>query len=113
MPCIIVLHLKRFEFQNTTNKINSPVQISTSLLLESQKESDKQNEPYQYQNYNIMGIVNHLGNSINSGHYTTDILNEKSKNWQNYDDNNVKKMSQDEVLKNRKNTLYILFFIQN
>ena len=57
--------------------------------------------------------INHLGNSINSGHYTTDILNEKSKNWQNYDDNNVKKMSQDEVHKNRTNTCYILFFIQN
>ena len=40
--------------------------------------------------YNLTGVVHHLGNSPNHGHYIADILNEKS--WVRYDDTKVNKV---------------------
>ena len=125
MQCIFVLHLKRFELLNIaqpniiltqtqalTSKISSQVQIPEFLLLKSLM-LNQPNQQTQDQSYNLIGIVSHLGDSINSGHYVTDFFNKKSNKWKTYDDNKVESINQNQVFKIRTGTCYILFFNQN
>ena len=48
--------------------------------------------------YRIIGIVNHLGASSNSGHYIADVYNTAKKSWSSYDDMKVETMSEQDVL---------------
>ena len=61
--------------------------------------------------YRIIGIVNHLGVSSNSGHYISDVYSLKTKQWSSYDDSKVETISEEEVLTKRSNTGYIFFYI--
>ena len=61
--------------------------------------------------YRIIGIVNHLGVSSNSGHYISDVYNRNTNNWSSYDDTKVESLTQDQVLRKRTNTGYIFFYI--
>jgi ubiquitin carboxyl-terminal hydrolase 26/29/37 len=63
--------------------------------------------------YRLIGIVNHLGLSSNSGHYISDVYNIKSKTWISYDDTKVKAISEEHVLRQRAKTGYIFFYIHN
>ena len=61
--------------------------------------------------YRIIGIVNHLGVSSNSGHYISDVYNRNTNNWSSNDDTKVESLTQDQVLRKRTNTGYIFFYI--
>lgn len=61
--------------------------------------------------YRIIGIVNHLGTSSNSGHYISDVLNLRTKTWLSYDDRQVEHLSEEQVLSRRVKTGYIFFYI--
>ncbi|CAF0909838.1 unnamed protein product [Brachionus calyciflorus] len=63
--------------------------------------------------YRIIGIVNHLGSSSNSGHYISDVFNLRTKRWSSFDDNHVESLSEEVVFSNRVKTGYIFFYIHN
>lgn len=61
--------------------------------------------------YRIIGIVNHLGSSSNSGHYISDVLNLRTKRWSSFDDSQVESLTEEEVFSSRVKTGYIFFYI--
>lgn len=62
--------------------------------------------------YRIIGVVNHLGMSSNSGHYISDVLVDLvAKTWLSFDDCQVERLGEDEVLTRRVNTGYIFFYV--
>jgi ubiquitin C-terminal hydrolase len=63
--------------------------------------------------YRLVGVVSHLGQSSNSGHYISDVLNIKTNTWSSYDDLKVEKETEDDVITRRSSTGYIFFYMFN
>lgn len=42
--------------------------------------------------YKLIGVVHHVGNSVNSGHYTADFYHFEDNNWYHADDNTVQRL---------------------
>jgi ubiquitin C-terminal hydrolase len=64
---ILTILLKRFEYGNP-DKIATPVDIPTELDLQTVPGSRAVGK------YKLVGIVNHHGKSLNTGHYTAQVL---------------------------------------
>lgn len=56
--------------------------------------------------YDLYAIINHYG-SINGGHYTSFVKNERTNTWLQYDDSYVKEVLESKV---RSQFAYILFY---
>lgn len=81
-PQILVLLLKRFEFDfNTMSDIKSNCSVDVPYTLE---KKDKK--------YSLYGMVNHYG-SLRGGHYTATLLSNEDKTWYEFNDEAVNKVS--------------------
>ena len=125
-PLSLCVHLKRFDFGGFGfgrggwgggyghrhnkglsmmggggSKINKPIQFPAKLNLPL---SDS-----RVCEYNLTGIIVHVGNSATSGHYTAFVKKPgDSKTWYHMDDSFVEEVSEKTVLKQRD--VYVLFY---
>ena len=103
-PEILVFQLKRFKFEeNRISKIDSEIFVPTRMNLESGSL------------YQIIGTINHLGNSPASGHYTSTVYNETKKNFYLINDEEIKEIESlnDEVYGQLiSKTIYLIFYRQ-
>ncbi|KAL3046298.1 hypothetical protein OYC64_004330 [Pagothenia borchgrevinki] len=82
-PQILVLLLKRFEFDfNTMSDIKSDCCVDVPYTL--QKKDKK---------YSLYGMVNHYG-SLRGGHYTATLLSNEDKTWYEFNDDAVNKVEE-------------------
>jgi ubiquitin carboxyl-terminal hydrolase 26/29/37 len=77
-------------------------------VLASESEEELQSDPDAYR---IVGVVNHLGVSSDSGHYISDVCDLRKRTWSSYDDTKVTSIDESEVLARRVKTGYIFFYI--
>jgi uncharacterized UBP type Zn finger protein len=92
-PRILRLLIKRFD--NNLKKVNTPINIPTSITVSSQQ-------------YKLVGIIHHInGNTdvLHAGHYTATI---NYKGFQYADDLTVKLQNLNDLL--ASNTAYIIFY---
>ncbi|KAG9301429.1 hypothetical protein G9A89_018101 [Geosiphon pyriformis] len=86
LPPILILHLKRFVYDNVggTQKLNKTVGYSTNITIPSDliSQAQRQRGPI---NYRLFGVVYHHGKSATGGHYTCDILRQNN-SWLHVDD---------------------------
>jgi ubiquitin C-terminal hydrolase len=102
-PNILMIQLKRFNFNynnNSNEKKNNLIHFPIHIL-----NFDKYLFYEKNINYRLYAVINHFGNS-NSGHYTNCCKNLNNK-WYNYDDNNVTKINEEEII---NNNAYCLFY---
>lgn len=117
LPPILVLHLKRFMFQNgktvklqktieVENKLQIPLEALSSTLKSSLSTKDSGIR------YKLFAVVYHHGKSALDGHYTCDVLRQNGE-WLHFDDTVVTSLG------DRKNgtfnrsldqTEYLLFY---
>mmetsp|Transcript_49180 Transcript_49180/g.77747 ORF Transcript_49180/g.77747 Transcript_49180/m.77747 type:complete len:524 (+) Transcript_49180:143-1714(+) len=110
LPPVLVLHLKRFEFDTRTFRfqkiqaaLDSPLTIDLSEWVKSE-----QKEPLVY---DITCVANHSG-AFGSGHYTAMCRHPVDGKWYNFNDDHVEEVPDPErsVMSNRA---YVLFLIRN
>ncbi|XP_076866922.1 ubiquitin carboxyl-terminal hydrolase 37-like [Brachyhypopomus gauderio] len=63
--------------------------------------------------YRLHAVVSHLGGSMDSGHYISDVAEEKGECWLKFNDSKVSKKTEPAVLKSRAKTAYLLFYMQS
>eukprot|EP00794_Sanderia_malayensis_P017729 gene17729-19501_t len=88
-------------------------------LEENRSDNVKKSRPATLQNtdvsppknYKLIGIISHIGNSLESGHYISDVFDFKEQIWKSYNDSAVKKVTEYEVRYGRKKSAYIFFYI--
>ena len=118
---VIIIHLKRFEFNFVTfknNKLNDYLKFPLAINLKkwtraylrtnevndennnniSEEEKDNLND--EKMNYELTGILIHSGANLQSGHYYSLIKDQESGKWYKFNDNSISEYNIDKDLEN-------------
>ncbi|KAH3766635.1 peptidase C19 family protein [Pelomyxa schiedti] len=105
-PRILIVHLKRFT--NWASKVNVPVRFPASS---GSTFRIKVGHSGEYAKYRLFAVSNHIGSSLEFGHYTACARNPDSNMWYAFDDTSVSPLPEDwnESVSAARNA-YVLFF---
>ncbi|EXJ91730.1 hypothetical protein A1O3_00280 [Capronia epimyces CBS 606.96] len=104
LPPVLILHLKRFHYDNTTKRVEKIwKKVGYPLELEIPKEVF----PLQARNkfiahgglpkYKLTGVIYHHGKNANGGHYTVDIRRQDGREWIRMDDTLLRRIRPEDV----------------
>lgn len=104
LPQVLILHLKRFQYDNTGGTQKIWKKIGYPLELEIPKEVF----PQQHRRggllahgtlpkYRLIGVVYHHGKNASGGHYTVDVRRQDGHEWIRLDDTVIRRVRSDEV----------------
>ncbi|KAK0155505.1 Ubiquitin carboxyl-terminal hydrolase 37 [Merluccius polli] len=118
LPRVLVLNVKRYhndgaQLRKVTDAVGIlPLLSLASLVGEQGDAAGMDTEDHSNQTtYRLSGIISHLGESIDTGHYISDIVGENGTGWLTLNDSHVTKTAEATVLKTREETAYILFYV--
>jgi ubiquitin carboxyl-terminal hydrolase 8 len=110
-PKILIIQLKRFQSNNygiITQKISKMIEYPLNLNIDKYIDDNINKEKTTY---NLFAVNNHhnIGNtnSINFGHYTSNVINRFNNKWYKFDDANELKEIYEIISKNAYNLFYI------
>ncbi|XP_074040933.1 ubiquitin carboxyl-terminal hydrolase nonstop [Leptinotarsa decemlineata] len=108
LPIVVSFHLKRFQHLNEIEKKISTIISFPEMLDMTPFMSKNENEsPFPMDNrYSLFAVINHLGTSINVGHYTAYIRHQRDY-WYKCDDHVITRANLKEVLDSEG---YLLFY---
>jgi len=97
LPPILILHLKRFQYDNAGGTQKIWKRIGYPIDLEIPKEvMSPARRTAQPEKYKLIGVIYHHGKSASGGHYTVDVRRQDG--WIRMDDTIVKRVSEKEVV---------------
>lgn len=113
LPPILILHMKRFLYNATTNRvekldkhitIKERIEIPRECLSPGLRDKIKKNPRYE-----LNGLVLHHGIGAEGGHYTAET--KRNSKWFRVDDNKVNEVKINDVINcDPKRTPYLLFY---
>ncbi|KAK6360768.1 hypothetical protein TWF730_006892 [Orbilia blumenaviensis] len=98
LPPVLILHLKRFQYNNAggTQKIWKSIGYPLELEIPSEALSPTRRSTSQLPQYKLISVVYHHGKSATNGHYTVDV--NRQDGWIRIDDTVVKRITGDDVV---------------
>ncbi|KAF2146350.1 uncharacterized protein K452DRAFT_294918 [Aplosporella prunicola CBS 121167] len=103
LPPVLILHLKRFQYDNTGGTQKIWKKVGYPLELEIPKEvfpqhirpglAVKGGSP----KYRLTGVVYHHGKNASGGHYTVDVRRQEGKEWIRMDDTIIRRVRSEDV----------------
>merc|ERR1712038_734172 len=116
LPPILVLHLKRFIYDESSNgcqkllkNIDFPVDLEINKDILSSNSRSKY--PTKQRQYKLFAVVYHNGSEATKGHYVTDIYHTGLSTWLRCDDSILKTQTESMVLAHSATSVpYILFY---
>lgn len=98
LPPVLILHLKRFQYDNKGGTQKLWKKIGYPLQLDFPKDTLSPNKRAGPQaRYKLIGVVYHHGKSASGGHYTVDVQRQDGKNWIRLDDTVIKRVHANDV----------------
>ncbi|KAG8526312.1 uncharacterized protein KY384_000305 [Bacidia gigantensis] len=103
LPEVLILHLKRFQYDNTGGAQKIWKKIGYPLDLEIPKEVFPQHKRGGLvahgglPKYRLVGVVYHHGKNAGLGHYTVDVRRQDGREWIRIDDTVIKRIRSDDV----------------
>lgn len=103
LPDVLILHLKRFQYDNTGGTQKIWKKIGYPLELEIPKEVFP---PYKrgglavrggLPRYQLIGVVYHHGKNASGGHYTVDVRRQEGREWIRLDDTVIRRIRSEDV----------------
>jgi ubiquitin carboxyl-terminal hydrolase 10 len=103
LPPVLILHLKRFQYDNTGGTQKIWKKIGYPLDLEIPKEVFP---PHKrgglaahggLPKYRLVGVVYHHGKIASGGHYTVDLRRQNEREWIRFDDTVIRRIRSEEV----------------
>eukprot|EP01088_Endostelium_zonatum_P017887 TRINITY_DN5525_c0_g1_i1.p1 TRINITY_DN5525_c0_g1~~TRINITY_DN5525_c0_g1_i1.p1 ORF type:complete len:392 (-),score=137.79 TRINITY_DN5525_c0_g1_i1:118-1293(-) len=109
LPRILVVHLKRFSFEESSNrreKIETYIDFDIDELdLTKYIQSEAQRKA-GHGKYVLYAVSNHYG-GLGGGHYTAYGFNHRENGWYKYDDSSVSSVNKESV---KTSAAYVLFY---
>jgi len=98
LPPVLILHLKRFQYDNKggTQKIWKKIAYPLELEIPREAMSSALKPPIPPK-YRLIGVVYHHGSSAQGGHYTVDVLRQDAKTWIRFDDTTIQRVASKDV----------------
>lgn len=103
LPPVLILHLKRFQYDNAGGTQKIWKKIGYPLDLEIPKEVFPSHTSRNYlihgglPKYRLIGVVYHHGKSASGGHYTVDVRRQDGREWVRLDDTAIRRVRSEEV----------------
>ena len=102
LPPVLILHLKRFQYDNSGGTQKIWKKIGYPLDLEIPKELFPQHKRAALMNtglpkYRLIGVVYHHGKNASGGHYTVDVRRQEGREWVRLDDTGVRRVRGEDV----------------
>lgn len=98
LPPVLILHLKRFLYDNVGGVQKSWKQVGYPLQLEIPSDAISPARRGKLQTrYKLLGVVYHHGHSASGGHYTVDVLRQDGKSWIHLDDTAIEPVDEKHV----------------
>ncbi|KJK76377.1 hypothetical protein H634G_08268 [Metarhizium anisopliae BRIP 53293] len=103
LPPVLILHLKRFQFDATANgtikiwkKIGYPLELEIPReALSRQRRQNIGDGPLP--RYKLISVVYHHGKNASGGHYTVDVRRQDGQEWIRMDDTVLQRIRSEEV----------------
>ena len=105
LPPVLILHLKRFEYDNklgSTQKIWKKIGYPLDLeipkeVFPSSKRVNYTSRPQGLPKYRLSAVVYHHGKYAGGGHYTVDIRRQEGREWIRMDDTIIRRVGAEDV----------------
>ena len=103
LPPVLILHLKRFQYDNTGGTQKIWKKVGYPLDLEIPKEvfppfrRGKLAVSGDLPKYRLIGVVYHHGKSASGGHYTVDLRRQDGREWIRFDDTVIRRVRSEDV----------------
>lgn len=103
LPKVLILHLKRFQYDNAGGTQKIWKKIGYPLELEVPKEVFPQHRRGALlahgglPKYNLVGVVYHHGKNASGGHYTVDVRRQDGREWIRLDDTVIRRIRSEDV----------------
>jgi len=103
LPPVLILHLKRFQYDNTGGTQKIWKKVGYPLDLEIPKEVFPQHKRGalaahgQLPQYRLIAVVYHHGKNANGGHYTVDVRRQDGREWIRLDDTVIRRVRSEDV----------------
>lgn len=103
LPSVLILHLKRFQYDNAGGTQKIWKKIGYPLELEIPKEVFSRQKQGSILNhgglpkYRLIAVVYHHGKNASGGHYTVDVRRQDGREWIRLDDTVIRRVRSDDV----------------
>ncbi|KAG8210807.1 Ubiquitin carboxyl-terminal hydrolase [Trichophyton interdigitale] len=105
LPPVLILHLKRFQYDNVTNgtqKIWKKIGYPLELEIPKEVFPPHRRNALSAQNgslpkYRLIGVIYHHGKSASGGHYTVEVRRQDGREWVRFDDTYIRRVRSEEV----------------
>ncbi len=104
LPPVLILHLKRFQYDNAGGTQKIWRKIGYPLELEIPKEVFPPHKrgglavrPGGLPSYRLIGVVYHHGKNASGGHYTVDVRRQEDREWIRMDDTVIRRVRSEDV----------------
>ncbi|KAI4259967.1 MAG: hypothetical protein L6R42_004281, partial [Xanthoria sp. 1 TBL-2021] len=103
LPQVLILHLKRFQYDNAGGTQKIWKKVGYPLDLEIPKEVFPQHKRGGIvahgglPKYRLIGVVYHHGKNASGGHYTVDVRRQDGKEWIRLDDTVIRRVRSEDV----------------
>ncbi|KAI9743983.1 MAG: hypothetical protein M1818_002717 [Claussenomyces sp. TS43310] len=103
LPPVLILHLKRFQYDNTGGTQKIWKKIGYPLELEIPKEVFSRQKQGSILNhgglpkYRLIAVVYHHGKNASGGHYTVDVRRQDGREWIRLDDTVIRRVRSKDV----------------
>ena len=103
LPPVLILHLKRFQYDNTGGTQKIWKKIGYPLELEIPKEVFPPHRRGSFlahgglPKYRLIGVVYHHGKNAGGGHYTVDVRRQDGREWIRLDDTVLRRVRSEDV----------------
>lgn len=103
LPQVLILHLKRFQYDSSGGTQKIWKKVGYPLDLEIPKEVFPQHKRGGLlahgglPKYRLIGVVYHHGKNASGGHYTVDVRRQEGREWIRLDDTVIRRIRSDDV----------------
>lgn len=104
LPPVLILHLKRFHYDNTTKrtekiwkKVGYPLELEIPKEVFPPQTRNKLATHGSLPRYRLIGVIYHHGRNANGGHYTVDIRRQDGVEWIRLDDTLIRRVRHEDV----------------
>lgn len=102
VPPVLILHLKRFQYDNAGGTQKIWKKVGYPLELEMPKEVFPRQKRSVYAHgglpkYRLIAVVYHHGKNASGGHYTVDVRRQDGREWVRLDDTVIRRVKSEDV----------------